>query len=191
MPQLQDVSLTADERQFLLFRDAMLFALSARPDLHRVGVVVRGDKGLRLIPVDGATRMLDVWAWLLENAPTLTQGAPRAAALVIPTEVDGSIRTAPASESIDVYDVNVWVVDNRRRADSSIVRCRLENRMLSRLPWQPARPSSADAIASLLGTLLSEFSDPPPAPMRLEPPVRSIRSIRPEPQAVDQLRAAA
>ena len=71
MPHLQDVSLTADERQFLLFRDAMLFALSARPDLHRVGVVVRGDRGFRLIPVDGATRMLDVWAWLVENGGKL------------------------------------------------------------------------------------------------------------------------
>jgi len=100
VPQLHDVSLTTDERQFLLFRDAMHFALGSRPDLHRAGVVVRGDTGFRLLQVDGATRVLDVWDWLVEHAQLLTEGAPRAAALVIPTQVDGSLRPAPAGEGI-------------------------------------------------------------------------------------------
>ncbi len=191
MPQLHDVSLTTDERQFLLFRDAMHFALGSRPDLHRAGVVVRGDTGFRLLQVDGATRVLDVWDWLVEHAQLLTEGAPRAAALVIPTQVDGSLRPAPAGEGIDVYDVSVWAVDNRRRMDGSVVRCRLEDGVLTRLPWQTARPGAGLAVASLLGTLLAEFSDPPPAPMRLVAPLRSLRSVPPVLQAADELRAAA
>lgn len=167
MFHLQDVSLTVAERRFRLFRDAMLFALGLRPDLHRAGIILRGDTGFRLIPVDGVTCMRDVRDWLVEHEEALTQGAPSSAALVIPTAPDGTIRSRPAGEGAAGYDVNIWVVDNHGRANTAVVRCVLENGVLVRHRWEPTRPRSAEAVASLLGTLLAEFSDPPPAPMRL------------------------
>jgi hypothetical protein len=172
MGLLQDVSRNAGEREFLTFRASVLTALSAQPELRRLGVLLQGDDGFRPIAVGGVSRVLDLWSWLMSNAPELVRDAPQAAALIVPRATDGTICAVPAGESLAVFDLDIWIVDDRRRIDNTGFRCHSEHGELTRLPCSVEAVGPIDVVAMLLGTLLAEQRDPPPAPMRLVQPVR-------------------
>lgn len=172
MSQLQDVAHKAGEREFLAFRASVLTALSARPELRRLGVLLQGDDGFRLVAVDGVSRVLDLWSWLVSNAPDLLRDAPRAAALIIPRATDGTICAVPDFDSFASFDLDVWMVDDRRRVENTGFRCSSDRGELMRLPWHTGGVGQIDAVAMLLGALLAEHRDPPPAPMRLVRPAR-------------------
>lgn len=172
MSQLQDVSFNADEREFLRFRASVLTVLSARPELRRLGVLLHGDDGFRLIAVDGVSRVLDLWSWVVANAPTLVRNTPQAAALIIPHAPDGAIHAVPSEADLSVFDLDIWMVDDRHRVENLGIRCVVGQTDVVRLPWHATGLGSTDAVAALLGRMLSEHHDPPPAPMRLHRPAR-------------------
>jgi hypothetical protein len=169
---LQDVARNAGEREFLAFRASVLAALGVRPELRRLGLLLHGDDGFRLVAVDGVSRVLDLWSWLMANAPELVRDAPQAAALIVPRASDGTICSASSGDSFAAFDLDVWVVDDRRRIDNTGFRCLSEQGELTRLPWNVETVGPIDVVAMLLGTLLAEHRDPPPAPLRLLRPVR-------------------
>jgi hypothetical protein len=177
MSQLQDVSLNAGERQFVIFRASVLAALSARPELRRLGVLLQGDDGFRLVAVDGVSRVHDLWSWLVANAPDLMSDAPRAAALIIPRTTDGAICAVPSAASSADFDLDVCMVDDRHRLENAGFRCLSARGELLRLPSRPGGAGPTAAVAALLGTLLAEHRDPPPAPMRLPRPARNQRPV--------------
>jgi hypothetical protein len=171
--RLRDVALDPGERQFLVFRASVLAALSARPELRRLGVLLHSDDGYRLVPVDGVARVRDLWAWLVSNVPALVRDEPQAAALIIPHATDGTIRSLPAVESSTAFDLSVCMVDDSRRVENAGFRCLSERGQLTRLPSRAGRAGPTAAVASLLGTLLAEQRDPPPSPVRFLRPARN------------------
>jgi hypothetical protein len=172
MNPLQDVSLDSGERQFLVFRASVLAALSARPELRRLGVLLHGDDGFRLVPVEGVSRVRDLRSWLVSHMPALVRDEPRAAALIIPRATDGTIRSLAAVEPSAAFDLAVCIVDDRRRVENAEFRCSSERGELTRLPALAGRAGPTAAVAALLGMLLAEHRDPPPAPVRLLRPAR-------------------
>ena len=182
MSQQQDISLDPDERRFVVFRASVLSALSARPQLRRLGVLVPGPEGLRLIAAEGVSSKLELWSWLIAHAHEIASDGPRLAALVVPQSADGTIRGG--TETDGVYDLDVWMVDDDHRVETTGFRCSAANGdLLMRLPWRAEGQGASDALATLLSSLLAEHRDPPPAPMRLlrpagiEPPAREYMSV--------------
>lgn len=152
-----------DDRGFVAFRATVLTALTCQRELHRTAVFLSGAAGFRIMPVAGVSRVLDLSSWLLTRSEALTRAEPTAAALVVPTSPDGTLLSAPAAGGCDDYDLKVWVVDDRRRHEGSVLRCRVDEGRLRRLPWRAGKPCAADEAALVLGALLSEPQQGPPA----------------------------
>jgi hypothetical protein len=178
MSQLQDVSYGLDDREFARFRASVLTVLSARPELRRLGFLLQGDDGFRLVSVDGGvSSVLDLWSWLVSNATTLVREETHFAALIIPRDTSGAIHEAPSDAGLAVFGLEVWMVDDAGRVETTGFRCTAGRTELVRQTAHTTAVSPADAIAVLLGRMLTEHHEPPPTPTRLLRPSRHQASV--------------